>query len=360
MGKRSKRILIGSLAAVLATLFFTAVVNFGWLRGVHSALSHKDAELRFPYQQLSKREQALYGTLYHGIENYDETIRLPGIYSKEEYEHVYLMLAMQEPQFFYLSNIYETADQMAEANMHYRVEKDQIAVMRSQMDLAADRILKQADTASGEMQRMQMIHDGVAALCEYSEDSFQSEAYGCLVNGRAKCEGYSKALLYVARRGGINIMNVPGTIRNGENHVWNVAQIEGKYYNFDVTWDDDEQYRGNVIHSCFAVPDDLFLDHHPDLTAYRPPTCSDGDRDYYKMNNLTVDSADALVSMIRTWPWSGSMLEFRMTSPQVYAAVREKLKSSMEVQDAVKLVSGAVNFRATVDETRNTIVILPS
>lgn len=359
MGIHSKRILVSVLIAVLAAVIFSLLLNFGWLP-ISGGLSRQDAELRYPYQQLNRREQALYSALCEGIENYDETISLPGIYEKSEYERVYLMVAMQEPQFFYLDTIYETADAMRDVNMFYSVEQDQIAVMRKQIDLVADRIIEKAASASSDMQRLVVIHDEIAALCEYSDGPFQSEAYGCLVNGQAKCEGYSKALLYVARRAGLDIMNVAGTIRNGENHVWNIAKLDGTYYNIDITWDDDEEYRGYTAHVCFAVPDKEFRDHRVDLSSYQPPVCGDDSHNYYQMNNLVVTSAAELPLQVQQWPWNPMLIEFRLDSQAVYDDVSEMLSSSSEMRDAVKLVSGAASYRAIVDETRYAMVILPS
>ena len=336
------------------------VFNLGWFRNIGSRLPAKEAALRYPYEQLNSREKALYGVLCSGIENYDETIRLPGIYRKDEYERVYLLLSMQEPQLFYLSNMYETADAMTDVNMIYSVQKDQIPIMRAQMEQAADRILKAAESASGEMQRLAIIHDEIANNCEYGDDSFQSEAYGCLVNGKAKCEGYSKALLYVARRGGINIRTVPGTIRNGENHVWNIAEIGGQYYNIDITWDDDESYRGNTAHVCFGVPDAEFGDHRADVSYYQPPACTDNTQNYYQMNGLVITRAADLELQVQQWPWSPSLLEFRLDSEAVYKDVTKTISSSNTVRDAVKLVSGAASYRAMMDENRMVLVILPS
>ena len=359
MVKQSRRILIGALTT-LATIILICVFNFGWFWNTRSALPRKEAALRYPYQQLNSREQALYGALCKGIENYDETIRLPGIYKKDEYERVYLMVAMQEPELFYLDSLYETADVMSEVNMIYSVQKDTVPVMRAQMEQAADRILKKAESASGDMQRLAIIHDEIASLCEYGSDSFQSEAYGCLVNGKAKCEGYSKALLYVARRGGINIMNVPGTIRNGENHVWNVAEINGQYYNIDLTWDDDEGYHGHTAHVCFAVPDSEFGDHRADLSMYRPPVCAENMHNYYQMNHLVIGQASELPAQVEQWPWDPSLIEFRLESQDVYKNVTNIISSSDDVREAVKSVSGAASYRAMMDENRMVLVIMPS
>ena len=360
MGRRSKFIFLSILIGLLAMMIILLGTALGIFPKFGSGMPASESAKRYPYQQLSGREKQLYTALYKGIEDYEETIRLPGIYTQAEYTRVYLMLAEQEPQFFYLDTVYETGDAMADVTMFYAVEKEDIALMKAQMDLVADRILKQAESARSDMLKLLAIHDGIAAVCEYSNGTYQDEAYGCLVDGKAKCEGYAKAFLYVARRGGLNVMNVTGTINGGENHVWNIAEIDGTFYHIDLTWDDDPEYRGSVAHNCFAVPDAQFGDHHPDLTAYQPPVCAGEAHGYYSLEQLVVTDASTFPEMVRTWPWDASLMEFQYANEQVYADIQKLIQSSSEVRAAVKQVSGAASYRAIADETRGALLILPS
>lgn len=360
MGQRSKWIFVGTMTAVLMAILGILVFNFSWLRIERGGFSKEEAALRYPYQQLTKREQALYRTLCAGIENYEETIRLPDLYSGAEYDRVFLMVCMQEPQFFYMDTVYETGEQINVVKMHYDIPQEEIAGMRAQMDVAADRILSAANGASSEFQKLLRIHDGIAACCEYSSGDYQDEAYGCLVDGQAKCEGYAKAFLYVCRRAGISAMNVPGKIGKDENHVWNIVEMDGKYYNMDVTWDDDAQYRGLPAHICFAQPDTLFRDHRADQTAYTPPACTDDRYNYYNMFRLTVNQASELPGMIEGWLDDPALLEFQFADKSVYNEAADLIANKQDVRNAVQKISGAVNFRAIADEARNAIVILPS
>ena len=92
-----------------AAALIVILIMFGALASRRSGGGGKDPErsftaaeqaMRYPFSQLNPREQALYSALYDGIANYQETIRLPHTYTDKEYERVYLMLTMQEPQFF--------------------------------------------------------------------------------------------------------------------------------------------------------------------------------------------------------------------------------------------------------------------
>lgn len=360
MENRSKKILVGTLAALLTVLLATVIFNRRWLLTAGSMLPKSDAALRYPYQQLSRREQALYTTLCDGIAAYQDEIKLPDIYEQAEYERVFLLVCEQEPQFFYLDKIYETGEAVNLVRMHYDVPQDKIALMQAQMDLVADRILEKANTESTDFQKLLAIHDGVAAVCEYRDGEYQDEAYGCLVDGRAKCEGYAKALLYVARRGGMNIMAVTGVTGAADNHVWNVAELDGSYYNVDVTWDDDEKYRGHTAHVCFAMPDSLFYDHRADLTAFQPPVCDNEERSFYKMHNLVLNSAAELQPGVEGWAYDPMLMEFQFADDAVYQAVAKEIATSYSLRDAVQIASGATTYKGAVDETRRALVILPS
>ena len=68
----------------------------------------------------------------------------------------------------------------------------------------------------------------------------KSTAYGALVNGCACCQGFSVLMYRLLREAGINARVITGNaVREGGNeyHAWNIAEIDGVYYNIDATWD---------------------------------------------------------------------------------------------------------------------------
>ena len=358
MQGQSRKVLLILLISLLVLLLILSGRTWGAFdKGMPSDLKAQ----RYPYQQLSLREQKLYTALYNGIAEHADTVRLPGMFKEEEYKRVYLLVAEQEPQFFYLDTVFETAEIMSEANIRYSLDADAVRDMTIEMDLAADNILSRA---SGEdIEKLLAIHDGIGKYCEYTDGPYSSEAYGCLVQGKAKCEGYAKAFLYVARRAGLNVMNVTGTDSRGENHVWNIAEADGHFCQIDLTWDDDQRYEGKTVHACFAMPDKDFTDHTPDLSAYQPPVCEETDSvrmDYYKWNDHYLESASELPYQITAWPGATGAMEFRLSSPEELAEAIRMVKRSEEVRDAVQIASGAATYRAMADETRNVLVILPS
>ena len=81
-------------------------------------------------------------------------------------------------------------------------------------------------------------------------------AYGALFDGVAICGGYSYAVQALFEEAGIPCHLVTGSW-NGENHMWNVARLNGEWLYFDATAD-----RGSGEWArYFAVPADKLYGH---------------------------------------------------------------------------------------------------
>ena len=90
-----------------------------------------------------------------------------------------------------------------------------------------------------------LIHDWLVNNSTYNiqnmDDPASHTAYGPLVEGKGVCQGYSEAMMMLARVAGIPCQYVVGDGGNTgdmESHAWNCIQIGGQWYMLDVTWDD--------------------------------------------------------------------------------------------------------------------------
>lgn len=63
-------------------------------------------------------------------------------------------------------------------------------------------------------------------------------AYGALVDKTAVCQGYAMLMYRLALELGIDSRFITGYQTSSKgSHGWNIAKINGKYYNIDATWD---------------------------------------------------------------------------------------------------------------------------
>ena len=83
----------------------------------------------------------------------------------------------------------------------------------------------------------------------------QFSAYGALVERTAVCQGYAVLLYRLLLESGVDVRVIPGT-GNGALHAWNIAELNGVYYNLDSTWD-----AGKDLYGYFLCSENDFLGH---------------------------------------------------------------------------------------------------
>ena len=356
--------MIAAFLGLLLFIFVAAVLvsrstDRGKTRG-QEMLTESEAALRYPYQTLNTREKALYTALYRGMLSCRTEIALPESYSDAEYRRIYLLVTMQEPELFYLSDVYELRGEIDSVRIHYDMSPEQIGGQRGRLEAAADRILSRISPVQSDWQKLLMIHDAVAAGCMYEESGSSDNALGCLADGLAVCEGYAKAFLYTARRAGLNAMCVSGTSARGELHVWNIAEIGGKYYNIDVTWDDQTDEL-TAVHSCFAVPDRNFTDHSADLTAFQPPECTEMLESYYWKRGLVLSEKAQLTARLTEWGAqyaAEGLLEFQCSSDALFQEVKAVLQADPMMQITLSQAVGGRGMRLMYDDRRQVVIVV--
>lgn len=101
------------------------------------------------------------------------------------------------------------------------------------------------------------VHDKLIDLCTYDDAvlqegrvDFAHTAYGPIVGdslGNAHwcvCDGYAQAYVYLLQQLGVTAAVVLGPVSNAGAdgqmglHAWNIARIDGRWYEVDVCWDD--------------------------------------------------------------------------------------------------------------------------
>lgn len=125
----------------------------------------------------------------------------------------------------------------------YFTNEYQVRAAIEQIENVRDVIL--SNLTSSTYKNIKIIHDYLIENVEYDEN-YQSNCtysiYGALIERRCVCEGYAKAMKYLANSAGIQCELVQGTATNSsgvtEQHAWNCINVDGRWYYIDVTWDD--------------------------------------------------------------------------------------------------------------------------
>lgn len=141
------------------------------------------------------------------------------------------------------------------------------------------------------------IHDYLVQNVQYDysttvpSDSF--DIYGALINKTAVCQGYAWAFMVFMDALGINNQLVSGDV-SGVGHLWNMVNLDGEWYQVDVTWDDPEQNGDQSIpHYYFNVTDSMISYQHT-YEAAQYPSANATTYNYYQYNGLYATTEDEL------------------------------------------------------------------
>lgn len=165
----------------------------------------------------------------------------------------------------------------------YKLSKNQMIIMRDKAKAKASQIISKIITPTmSDLNKELAIHNYIVNNTVYDYDNYVKGTlpqqsftdYGVLVQGRAVCEGYSKAMFKLLNMAGVKCIVVKGT-GNGESHAWNIVKINGNYTQVDATFDDPvTSNRKDVLsYNYFDISDSqMAKDHKWSLKKY--PKCS--------------------------------------------------------------------------------------
>jgi len=154
-----------------------------------------------------------------------------------------------------------------EITLQYNDTANYLDEAKERFKASAANVLAGVETIEGTYQRERYVHDVLLMLVSYDENAAMNQsAYSALVNGKSVCAGYARAFQYLMQQ--LNIPCYYCTGYTGEDHAWNIVNIDGMYYNVDVTWADGAQ----AIYDYFNKRDSEIAKTHvrTGLSVYLP------------------------------------------------------------------------------------------
>lgn len=128
-------------------------------------------------------------------------------------------------------------------------------------------------------------NEQMSMLLQQKKFPDSSNAYGCIVQHKAICTGYSRAYQLLLSKVGIQSGRVTGQKKNGEKHEWNYIKLDDGYHYVDVTWDEPEidGQTGDVCtHEFFCITSSELIQTHILNSNQFVPACNSLKYDYYQ------------------------------------------------------------------------------
>ena len=230
----------------------------------------------------------------------------------------------------------------------YGITKSQKTQMQSELDKITSGILNRAEAYNDTFEKELFFHDYLCENIEYdieaAEDLENSNTqsitvYGALVNGKAICEGYSKAMQTLCK-----MANIPCNVVYGEHegvaHMWNIIDLYGELYYLDATFDDSSSE--TVMHIYFNLTkdqiskdhifyDEILLNQTYDNTAdfnFFNYECSNTAFNYFEKKNayITEDFSLAEAAILNAQAEGKNSIELKNTTSLSPSSAFKRLK----------------------------------
>lgn len=275
------------------------------------------AEIDIPFaaeyflQYLTEEENTVCRQIYSGLMNFEETIVISKNVVKSEDICKFIVLCTScAPELNYIGQEYSVSvnseGYVMSIDVEYVKTPEEAQAELDEINARIDTIISGVSPEWDDFEKLEYFHDTVITSCVYDENGADCyTAYGCLVDGRAVCEGYTKALLMLCERADIGCIPVVGQgFEEGEAlpHIWNKVLIDGQWYGMDLTWDDPVSQMGDgyLRYDYFAVTDEeMNRDHAADENKYlNYPAAVSNDANYYVRRGLVISHADFAADVI--------------------------------------------------------------
>ncbi|MEE1315209.1 MAG: hypothetical protein UHS49_05540 [Faecalimonas sp.] len=340
------------------------------------------------YNSLTNWEKNVYIKICDAIENFEtEGFQIDAYDSKaecdeaiERIEDIYAMLVYEHPEYFwvnlseYQTEIWSRGERYyLKLKMSYLMDEAEAEAKQDELNLAVDRIVQGAQMQANTFERVLYVYDEILKNVVYDEALVVStetaevgrSAYGCLVQGKTVCSGYSLAFNLIMQKLGYQVgaeFDVHCETELAQGHVWNYAKLDGEYYYFDLTWDDIAMSAQEGVpfseytHQYFGITKEELRATHDLSEKVMTPPCLGTTYDYFKFRNLYTDVYDyKVVKQILRGQEGQKMLAVKFGSQEECARAEQDLIENQRIFDIYK---DAESFYYVMSESKRHLYIM--
>ncbi len=307
---------------------------------------------------LSKKEleiQVLCEEFYKALSQFQSVITFNKKVDVRNIEAAISMLERGYPEIFWLDG-YSVRYNNDFAEVTFKIinnyKTDALKKMSAAMYQKVKAIVKTANKPTA-YDKILTVHDYLVAHTVYDKPktagrSLRHTAYGCLVEGKAVCEGYSRAFQLLMKPLKIECGMCSG-IAKKEKHGWNYVKLGLNYYWIDVTWDDPVYQKKSsgfekwTQHNYFLINDEmLFRTRKLDKDNPFVPSCRSVKDNYFVRNKLFFKD------------YKFSEIDNLLTAHVKDGRIEMMFQSKRDLQNVVKDLFDKKNFwNAKIFESKN-------
>lgn len=223
-------------------------------------------DIRFFAQQMDEEAYLNMCAYYEAVLNFERRCDLPYPVDYKELEQLISLVRYECPELMMLDvsrefSYFITGDRVFSVEIPYCMTRQEYEEKLTKTE-AVIRDLAQQGKGLSSSEKEKLVYDYIVTNSFYDDTAqWAGTAYGCLVEGKAKCDGISLAMKWAMEEMGVPCMVIAGDPPSGSvGHAWNVINIDGNWYDLDVTADVSKEPGGLVLYPAYNVSDGWIRD----------------------------------------------------------------------------------------------------
>lgn len=261
------------------------------------------------YERLTQNEQEIYNQILDSLLACEKATVL-STKDSAMIDKVFTAVMLDHPEIFYVDGYKYTEftrDEKVERiefSGKYLYDSEEIVRRQALIEEKASDILAGMPDTDDEYLKIKYLYDTLVKQTEYDLQSADNQNIcSVFLNGKSVCQGYAKALQYLANKAGMECCLVIGNVIGGESHAWNLVSVNEEWYYLDATWGDAFYLFGeqgqtvktqasviNYDYLCVTTKQ-LLSTHNPDMPVELPECVSMADN-YYVREGLYFTGYD--------------------------------------------------------------------
>jgi len=155
--------------------------------------------------------------------------------------------------------------------MNYYYTKEEAIQINEELKDKFNEIINNANTYQTDYDKIKYVHDylidnGTYVKYEKGEEGEYQSFISIIRDGKTVCSGFSYAFKYIMDKLGIDciiIADINTDEDENESHMWNIVKNEEKWYNVDITYDDEiSEGDGEISYMFFMKSNKMFYLYH--------------------------------------------------------------------------------------------------
>jgi hypothetical protein len=260
-----------------------------------------DADMNYGRTKLNADQQYVYDALVSGCKDAktDIKIKLTGknINFSNDLGKILTMFYSDTPEYFWYSGSWSASYDGTTLTISpsYTMTGAALTSAKSAYNKKVSELTSGLGGKS-DYEKSKILHDRLIHAVTYTTTTNDQNAYGALVEGKAVCNGYTRAYQHLMKEVGIPAWYVKGVSVNPATdtkigHAWNLVKLDGKWYYTDVTWDDQGE---TIFYEYLNITTAKLTKGHTIDSEYASlvPQATSTNANYYKIEDRAFTTYD--------------------------------------------------------------------